>query len=88
MYTPNELNHISWQCRRGMKELDILIGTFFEEDFLNQPEDIQRNFARLLEESDLMLFRWLLRGETPEDEGYGRVIATILECHEKRLARP
>ncbi len=84
MYTQLELNHLKWQCRRGMKELDLIIEPFFEQDFLNQPEDVQKTFIKILDESDLMLFRWLLRGEKPADPQYLALIDIMLQSHENR----
>ena len=86
MYSQNELNHIRWQCRRGMKELDLLIEPFFEEDFASLSEDSQKTFVRFLDESDLMLFRWLLRGEVPSDPDYVALVEIILKCHRDRCA--
>lgn len=86
MYTPQELNRIKWQCRRGMRELDVIIEPFFEEDFSSLDEDLKRIFVRILNESDLMLFRWLLRGETPKDYDYIRLIDVMLERHAARVA--
>ncbi|MGN1357655.1 MAG: succinate dehydrogenase assembly factor 2 [Succinivibrionaceae bacterium] len=85
MYSEQELNHLRWECRRGMRELDLIIQPFFDEDFLNQTEDVQRVFIELLNESDLMLFRWLLRGEIPDNKDYVRLIDIMLECHQKRI---
>ncbi len=85
MYTEKELNHLRWECRRGMRELDLIVEPFFEQDFLNQSEDVQKIFIELLKESDLMLFRWLLRGEVPENKNYVRLIDIMLDCHQKRL---
>ncbi len=84
MYSQNELNHIRWQCRRGMKELDLLIEPFFDEDFSKLSEKEQQVFVRFLEESDLKLFRWLLRGEIPADPEYVALVEVILKCHRER----
>lgn len=85
MYTNQELNRIKWECRRGMRELDLIIETFFEKDFLNQSDEIQELFVEILEESDLNLFRWLLRGENPPTSEKQKIIDVILNCHNTRI---
>lgn len=87
MYSDKELNHLRWQCRRGMRELDLIVEPFFNEDFTNQTEEIQNIFIKFLNESDLMLFRWLLRGEIPDNQDYVKLIDIMLDCHHKRIGK-
>ena len=83
MYTELELNRIKWQCRRGMKELDLMVQTFFDNEFLKLSDDDQKIFVKLLDESDLNLFRWLLRGETPATDDFKHIIDIMVEAHDK-----
>lgn len=50
---------LRWACRRGMLELDLLLGNFLEEAFLDLSEEDQAIFTRLLSENDQDLFMWL-----------------------------
>jgi antitoxin CptB len=52
---------IRWQCRRGMLELDLLLGHFFEKQFENLSEAHQLLFVELLQEADQTLYRWLIK---------------------------
>lgn len=81
MYNELQLNRIKWQCRRGMKELDLFVETFFEKEFMNLNENDQKVFVSLLEETDLNLFRWLLRGETPTNPDFQRMISLMIESY-------
>ena len=83
MYTELELTRIKWQCRRGMKELDLMVQTFFDNEFLKLSDDDQKIFVKLLDESDLNLFRWLLRGETPATDDFKHIIDIMVEAHNK-----
>ena len=83
MYTELELNRIKWQCRRGMKELDLMVQTFFDNEFLTLSDDDQKIFVKLLDESDLNLFRWLLRGEAPATDDFKHIIDIMVEAHDK-----
>jgi antitoxin CptB len=58
------IRQLRWLCRRGMKELDVLL-----ERFLAEHEDALRSGAwpdleQLLAEEDDQLWRWVLRPGT------------------------
>lgn len=84
MLDDKEWERLRWQCRRGMLELDVILWPFMEEDLPRLEARIQRCFVRLLESSDLELFRWLLRGESPVDVEFRELIEVIREHHQTR----
>ena len=84
MAEQSELNRLFWQSRRGMLELDVILLPFVEKDLAQLDERWQRGFARLLESSDLQLFRWLLRGEKAGDAELHEMIEVILAHHQAR----
>ncbi len=57
-----------WRCRRGMKELDLLLIPFVEHCYpqLSLPE--QGAFNELLGEPDPVLYAWLLGYLEPQHE--------------------
>ena len=69
-----QINRLRWQCRRGVLELDYLLTEFVEHQFAGLTPAQQADFARLLEESDQDLQRWLVGGEPPSDAGYAALI--------------
>lgn len=52
-------NRLRWACRRGMLELDILLGAFLEEAYPALKLNDKDVFVRLLSENDQNLFVWL-----------------------------
>ena len=84
MLNDREWDRLRWQCRRGMLELDVILLPFVDEDLARLDGRWQRCFARLLESSDLQLFRWLLRGESPDDTELHEMIEVILAHHQAR----
>jgi antitoxin CptB len=56
---------IAWRCRRGMTELDLLLGGWLREQFERASPEEQAQFVNLLELSDQDLVRCLLRGARP-----------------------
>lgn len=65
MNKKNIPSRLRWSCRRGMLELDVLLGNFLEEAYLGLTDNEQEIFVRLLESNDQDLFMWLTGKETP-----------------------
>lgn len=57
-------SRLRWACRRGMLELDVLLGNFLEEVYTSLEEEEQLSFVRLLSENDQDLFMWLTGKES------------------------
>ncbi|MCJ8299084.1 MAG: succinate dehydrogenase assembly factor 2 [Pseudomonadales bacterium] len=69
MYTEEDVRRLTWQCRRGMLELDVLFVPFMEQGFAGLSEKDKDIFVRLLACEDQDLFFWLMRrGESPDTE--------------------
>jgi antitoxin CptB len=51
---------LRWRCRRGMKELDLLLERFLENQYDHAPRERQRAFERLLTLPDPRLAELLL----------------------------
>ncbi|XKM14596.1 succinate dehydrogenase assembly factor 2 [Orbaceae bacterium ac157xtp] len=52
----NTFVQIEWQCRRGMKELDLYFLPFYEYVFKSLNEEQKKQFEQLLKLDDLTLF--------------------------------
>ena len=55
-----DLGKLLWRCRRGMKELDILLTRYAEEQFCAAPVAHQEAFRALLEAPDTEIYGYLL----------------------------
>jgi antitoxin CptB len=60
-----ELGKLLWRCRRGMKELDILLTRYLEEQFCDAPAAHQEAFRTLLEAPDTDIYGYLLGQRRP-----------------------
>jgi antitoxin CptB len=76
LYSQSELNSIRWKCRRGMLELDELLQTFFDKQFLTLTYEEQRSFVEFLSCSDQELFSWLM-GFQPSQPQWSALINKI-----------
>ena len=58
---------VLWRCRRGMKELDILLERFARERYETASEDEKRAFTRLLDLPDPDLVAYFFGHATPDE---------------------
>ena len=72
------LQRLSWDCRRGMKETEVLLTPFREQcfDALDRPG--QEAFLDLLDYSDADLFAWFTSSSRPDDPGLAAMVERVL----------
>ena len=61
------VGRLRWQCRRGMKELDILLTRYADERFAGAAVAERECFRRLLELQDPLIYAYCLGQERPPD---------------------
>ncbi|MCC6208008.1 MAG: succinate dehydrogenase assembly factor 2 [Gammaproteobacteria bacterium] len=72
-----ELARLSWQCRRGMRELDLLLQDYLEHAYDAAAERERSAFRRLLDYPDQLLLEYLLGSLAPGDREMCDVIGKI-----------
>ena len=63
-----DLGRLRWRCRRGMKELDVLLARYVEEHYGGSSPAAQRAFLELLEAPDPVIYAYCMgqsRAPTP-----------------------
>lgn len=70
---------LRWACRRGMLELDVLLGNFLEQAYLKLTDQEQKCFVQLLDCNDQDLFMWLMGKETSNDPNLQEMVVKIRE---------
>ncbi len=63
---PN-MNRLRWQCRRGVKELDAVLCTFLENDYVSANEHDQHLFIELLALEDDQLLAYFFIHNLPSN---------------------
>lgn len=72
-----ELGRLRWRCRRGMKELDLLLtGWLDRHQHAAAPAELEA-FARLLEQQDPLLMAWFAGRGMPDDPAVACIIRDI-----------
>ncbi len=80
------MNHISklkWQCRRGMKELDLLLTRYLEQQYPHASTATQHTFQVLLELPDIDLYSYMIGQETPAEETLRNLIEELKQLRVK-----
>ncbi len=68
---------LRWRCRRGMKELDVLLLGYLEQHYPHTSAAERQAFADLLELPDPQLWSYLSGREPPADEQLAALIERI-----------
>jgi antitoxin CptB len=71
------LNRLRWRCRRGMRELDVLLTGYLERRLAGDDAAALTLFADLLDEGDTDLYLWLTRRAAPAHP-YAGLVQEIL----------
>jgi len=70
-------NRLAWQCRRGMRELDVLLKGFLEQRFEQLDAQERDSLARLLGYPDAVLLEWLMGRMVPADKDVASIVQDI-----------
>ena len=68
---------LRWQCRRGMRELDLLLTDYLENGYSHSSEEQKQAFRELLGLPDPDLIGYLLGAQTPPDIALANVVSQI-----------
>jgi len=72
-----DYNRISWQCRRGMRELDVLLTGFLEQRYSSLNDVEHRTFELLLEYPDAVLLELLMGRMAAADTDVANIVTQI-----------
>ncbi len=74
----SERSKLYWRCRRGMKELDIVMLSYLDSRYDDAPEAERRAFERLLELQDPELYGYVIGREAPVDPELADVVRRLV----------
>ena len=72
-----EKSRILWRCRRGTKEMDLLLQLFVAEHYDNLTPIEQSAFRCLLDQADPDIMDWIMGKAEPPTADIKRLIAII-----------
>ena len=68
---------LRWRCRRGTREMDLLLLRFLEHDYPLLDAGDQSLFCALLDEADPDLYAWITGQAEPDNPDYLSLIEKI-----------
>ncbi len=69
---------LTWQCRRGIKEVEVLLVPFFEKYFDTLSAADRDGFEAFLKEQDADIFEWFTLRVKPADPQTAAMVDVIL----------
>ncbi len=78
-----ELSKLRWVCRRGMRELDVVLREYLDNYYLNSNQREQQTFKQLLELEDPILFSILMNYSEPENSEQKAIIVKLQNLFSK-----
>jgi len=71
-------SRLKWMCRRGMKELDVLVTRFLDTRYAAAPPALREAFVDLLQRAeDPDIWAWVMGYETPPAQ-YADIIEALV----------
>jgi antitoxin CptB len=72
-----DMGRLIWRCRRGMKELDLLLTGYLRERWVQAGPIERAAFERILELPDPVLAAYLMERDAPSDQDLQGLLAIL-----------
>lgn len=72
-----EEKKLRWRCRRGIRELDVLLTRFLEQEYPALSVDEKQAFHELLDTQDPVIMDWLFNKSQPDNDRLRIIIAKL-----------
>ena len=79
----NEINRIKWKCRRGMREIDLLLREFSKNSLEKLNDDQLLVFEEILNYDDQSLYDFLFKQESLGNDLHEEFISRYLKKFKK-----
>ena len=79
-----DLSRTLWRCRRGMRELDMLLHAYAEAHYRRMSALDRAVFERFLDAQDADIYAWFTGRQAPPDAALGELVGRILAARPAR----
>ena len=86
MASNEEQNRMRWASRRGLLELDLLLGPFVEEVFPVLDSNGQEAYRRLMSCDDQDILNWIMDRAPLTDSSLASIVVSIREHNASKLS--
>lgn len=73
----NDQSRLLWRCRRGIREMDLLLERFLLNHYPLLSDEEKNIFDSLLDETDPDLMNWIMGRTKPENQAYLPLLAKL-----------
>ena len=80
----SELSRLRWLCRRGMKELDVVMTGYLDNHYAEASQSEQQSFRFLLEMQDPDLFALLVGRLSSDDPNVDKMLQFLKSMISRR----
>ena len=85
MASSKEQNRMRWASRRGLLELDLLLGPFVEEVFPVLDSNAQEAYRRLMGCDDQDILNWIMDRAPLSDSSLASIVVSIREHNASKV---
>ena len=71
------MSRLRWRCRRGTKELDVVMNRYLQERYETATAEEQASFNQLLDIEDPIIFDWLMDKTQSEDDNLQALVVIL-----------
>lgn len=75
------VGRLRWLCRRGMKELDLMMLTYLEQHYTQASDAHKAAFCALLDMQDPQLYALILERDSVADKDVNHVLEQLRNTH-------
>ncbi len=69
-----EVKRLRWRCRRGMRELDLLLDRWLSRHAAAGSDAELRVFAEFLDSTDMDLYDWITGRAVPSEKDFATIV--------------
>ena len=77
-----ERSRLLWRCRRGIREMDIVLQSFLNQSYDTLSDTDKNSFAQLLDEADLDILNWIMGKDEPKNDAIKNIITLIRQSRQ------
>ena len=77
MNEAEDLGKLRWRCRRGVRELDVLMTRFLDESYSGLTDLEKSAFCKLLEVQDPIIMSWVFGRDSCADKDLQGIVLKL-----------
>lgn len=80
----DELRRMRWASRRGLLELDLLLGPFMDQCFADLPQPLREQYRELMGGEDQQILNWIMGRDEAVPDNLAQIVQVIRENNDRQ----